>query len=276
MTSQGIHSRWNSHVSEAANGSERHFHRAIRLYGKDNWIHEILADDIDNLEEAYQLEKYYIKKHNTFENGYNLNEGGEGNPGLRLSVYFKKHIWTHAKYGEKECTSEELMNEFNLPRSIMSSYLQSNGSKDPKQVNGWVIKERHDLPKQKITKDTTIIVYHDEFGKFEGTIGELAEITGKEIKHLSKLIKGKYKSVAGWRLTEKSIEKVTSNKKVYVVEYGKIIKTYNSSFAASKALGLRKEQMSEWLSKVAFKEINGKIYSYSIELAGDQNIGLPR
>jgi hypothetical protein len=43
----------------------------------DNWIHEVLASGIDTLEEACTLEKYYIKKYYTFENGYNSTLGGE-------------------------------------------------------------------------------------------------------------------------------------------------------------------------------------------------------
>lgn len=277
MTSKDIMCRWDEHVSEAMRNSTRHFHRAIRLYGADNWSHEILADCIDTIDEAYQLEKYYIKKHDTFENGYNLNEGGEGNPGLRIPAYFEKHTWVHAEHGEEECTGEELMVKFNLPRQTVGNYLRSSdSSKYIKQICGWVIKGRHPLPKVKITKDTSIVVYHDEFGRFEGTVGELSEITGKEIKHLSKLVKGKYNSIAGWRLTPKAAPKATNSKKVYVIDQGKVIKEYESSFAASEALGLRKAQMSEWLCKQPFKIINGKIYCYSTNFDGDSQIGVMR
>jgi len=70
--------RWAEHCRDAENMSDTHFHRAIRLYGVDNWEHKILVDDIDNYEEAMAMEKYYIKHLDTFENGYNSTVGGEG------------------------------------------------------------------------------------------------------------------------------------------------------------------------------------------------------
>lgn len=69
--------RWKEHCSDANAGSDAHFHRALRLYGKENWIHEIVASDIDTIEEANSLEKYYIKYYNSFENGYNSTDGGD-------------------------------------------------------------------------------------------------------------------------------------------------------------------------------------------------------
>ena len=56
---------------------ESYFDRALQKYGKDNFTLEILADDITNIDELNRLEEYYIEKYDTFNNGYNLNRGGE-------------------------------------------------------------------------------------------------------------------------------------------------------------------------------------------------------
>lgn len=48
--------------------------RAIRETGEENFTFEIL--ELCSLEELSQKEQYYIKKFNSFNNGYNCNEGG--------------------------------------------------------------------------------------------------------------------------------------------------------------------------------------------------------
>lgn len=52
---------------------------AFNKYGWDNVKHEILADNL-SLEEANELEQYYIKYYDTcnHEKGYNLTLGGSG------------------------------------------------------------------------------------------------------------------------------------------------------------------------------------------------------
>ena len=77
LTSRTMEARWKEHCGNANRGSDNHFHKALRLYGYENWLHEIIADSIDTFEEACQLEKFYIKKFNTFENGYNSTVSGE-------------------------------------------------------------------------------------------------------------------------------------------------------------------------------------------------------
>ena len=55
--------------------NKSHFHRAIHKHGWDNFIWEILYE-CDDLDELNEKEKFYIKHHNTFEEGYNLTTGG--------------------------------------------------------------------------------------------------------------------------------------------------------------------------------------------------------
>lgn len=55
---------------------ESYFDRALQKYGEDNFTLEILADNIVDIDELNRLEEYYIEKYDTFNNGYNLNRGG--------------------------------------------------------------------------------------------------------------------------------------------------------------------------------------------------------
>lgn len=53
------------------------FHDAIQEFGFENFEWEII-DSCTDLEKAGELEKHYIKKYDTFSNGYNMTKGGRG------------------------------------------------------------------------------------------------------------------------------------------------------------------------------------------------------
>lgn len=71
--------RWRQHIHCKDNV---YFHKAIRKYGIDNFSPEILEEC--DLKDIDSKEIYYIAKYNTFEDGYNLTRGGDGN---RLYIY---------------------------------------------------------------------------------------------------------------------------------------------------------------------------------------------
>lgn len=58
-------------------GSGKLLKLAIKKYGKDNFVKELL-ETCDSLIELEEREKYWIKKLNSIKNGYNLTEGGSG------------------------------------------------------------------------------------------------------------------------------------------------------------------------------------------------------
>ena len=49
--------------------------KAIKKYGWENFTHEILEKGL-SLKKAWEREKYYINKFDSFGNGYNADEGG--------------------------------------------------------------------------------------------------------------------------------------------------------------------------------------------------------
>lgn len=85
ITSRSIDEREANHIYESKNKSNKcynaPFKRAIRKYSINGFTREIL-DIVDSLEEACELEKFYIKKYQTYykyknSNGYNATLGGE-------------------------------------------------------------------------------------------------------------------------------------------------------------------------------------------------------
>lgn len=271
VTRNSMKTRWQKHVRDAINGSNSHFHRAIRLYGAENWTHEILVDKIDTLEEAFALEKHYIKKEDTFENGYNLTIGGEGNPGLQKPEYFMTFEWRHAFYGNETCTAIELMEKYPaITINSMRVYFKKNYD----SVFGWTNKIDAALRSPYSNVDKIIHVYSmhaDE--EFIGTVLEFAKKLQKPISHVNKLVSKKYKSISGWSFTKE--KEPLKNKQVQGFDSitGDLVVTYPSTFEASRQLMLsREELMSEWLG---YSGKNGKLYNGIIyKYAKDTNIGV--
>ena len=85
LTSRTIEKREMNHIYESKNKTNKcynaPFKRAIRKYGIDGFKREII-DIANTLEEACELEKFYIKKYKTYykyknSNGYNATIGGD-------------------------------------------------------------------------------------------------------------------------------------------------------------------------------------------------------
>lgn len=78
-TSKTMEERFKGHVSEMRYGSTYAFHNALRKYGKENFISEMLYV-CDNLEDASSAEIQLIETYDTWHNGYNENRGGQNPP----------------------------------------------------------------------------------------------------------------------------------------------------------------------------------------------------
>lgn len=79
QTRYTIEFRWRQHQHKKDN---TYFHNAIHKYGIENFSIEVLEEcDIKDLDSK---EIFYIAKYDTFNNGYNLTIGGDGNRRLLL------------------------------------------------------------------------------------------------------------------------------------------------------------------------------------------------
>jgi group I intron endonuclease len=105
---QALHRRKIEHKSNAFNkniGSTyySHFYNAIRNYGIDNFKWSILEDGIP-VEFLNDREKYYIKKYNTYNIGYNSTIGGDGSFGFKHSMESRAKM---SKSTEGQVVSQE-------------------------------------------------------------------------------------------------------------------------------------------------------------------------
>ena len=76
-----FHKRQIKHFSKAnAEKPSMHFHKALKKYGKDVFIWEII-EQCQSKQELDDMEFHYIKQYDSFKNGYNMTLGGEGTIG---------------------------------------------------------------------------------------------------------------------------------------------------------------------------------------------------
>lgn len=82
------HSLWDRHRAhlQDCEGTDYHFHRAIRLYGPEAFEWEVLCE-CPTRKEAGKAEKLLIKAFDTFRNGYNMTQGGENPPSARGRIW---------------------------------------------------------------------------------------------------------------------------------------------------------------------------------------------
>ena len=83
------------------------FGKAIRKYGYENFQYEVLfkvnSNDKTKLKVILDImEKYLIHKFDSFNNGYNLNDGGEGNLGYKHSEETKVILKTTNQKSEED------------------------------------------------------------------------------------------------------------------------------------------------------------------------------
>ncbi len=77
--------RFRGHIKSVTAGSTTHFHKAIRKYGKEDFVTEVLIDGLTDPKVLTIMEQYYICKYDSFRKGYNKTIGGEGAVGLKHS-----------------------------------------------------------------------------------------------------------------------------------------------------------------------------------------------
>ena len=90
QTIRSLDDRWQQHLRNAKNGVQTHFYHAIRKYGEENFIPEIICS-ANTKEELNVLETYYIQEYDAIDLGYNMIDGGNNN------VMFIPEVKAHHK-----------------------------------------------------------------------------------------------------------------------------------------------------------------------------------
>lgn len=215
LTGRTVPIRWKEHLYSAlVAGLDRHFYRAIRLYGKDDWASEVLESEIEDLSAAQAFEKAYVLKYDTFENGYNSTLGGEGVNGLDPFCNFTdEEKMEHSRNATaslyKRYNTEEvsLYNEdfgvvVGFPGEIIKQYGMHtevynviNGKR--KHIQGWFLWVGKGGNYNKLPVYSFI---HGEYGVETMTLKDMAKKYNLSKGNLSMVTSGSRKHIKGWSL----------------------------------------------------------------------------
>ena len=77
QTRQTLDRRWRNGVGYTRDNCDTYFARAIKKYGWDNFVHEVIEDNILSQDIANQRETFWIGFYDSVKNGYNSNYGGD-------------------------------------------------------------------------------------------------------------------------------------------------------------------------------------------------------
>lgn len=223
LTRKSLEERKESHLRKVRNGSNTHFHNAIRKYGIDNFIWEVVNDTVDDIGELGKLEVEYISKYDSYNNGYNLTTGGESayshsdetkkklrqiNLGKVLSEETKEKI-RQGNIG-KEVTDEfrQRMRDMNVGRKL-SKEAREKISKSLRGKPGRNTGNTHtNETKEKISKSRSGIPAHNRMRIVQkdmsgniirewASINEACGVTG--VKNISSVLNGNRKSAGGYK-----------------------------------------------------------------------------
>lgn len=86
-TASTINERWLKHQWAYLN-YDWHLYRAMRKYG----IEHFYIEEVEKCEDIYlnEREKYWIKQYDSFHNGYNSTEGGDGRTQINRQLVKEK------------------------------------------------------------------------------------------------------------------------------------------------------------------------------------------
>lgn len=99
QTKLSLEIRWKNHLKESKR-SDYKFHRAIRKYGTDCWLLEVL-EEVEDVNLLNEREVYWIVHYDTFNNGYNSTSGGKQNTIISEETKLKIKIANTGKFDGK-------------------------------------------------------------------------------------------------------------------------------------------------------------------------------
>ena len=123
QTIKELSKRKSAHESKANNPAS-HFHKAIRLYGKESFIWEVV-EECNSKEEMDLKETFYIKQYDSINKGYNMTSGGEGTINRVCGLSTREKI-SRSKIGKPlSAKHKELLSSMRRGKSKSKSHILS-------------------------------------------------------------------------------------------------------------------------------------------------------
>ena len=153
QTIRSLGDRWADHKRDALNGVDYPFYFAIRKYGVENFIPE-MVDSANSLEELNEKEKMWIKDLNSLcknKRGYNVLEGGRSLNGINDEPTIDLTT------GMEFASAKEMSKYYNLSYSFTIRYLTG----EAKNPNGSVFRYRNTKKQKRADVRETFISIED-------------------------------------------------------------------------------------------------------------------
>lgn len=182
--SLNIEARWREHKHFLRHGTHgnRHLQSSWNKYGEESFKFYVVQES--TREQIDELEKVWIEKLNTYNEGYNLTKGGDGQCGRYLTEEQKKHL-SEINMGEKNPN-------YGLKRSEETRRLMSKAMRHKRRP----MTEEH---KKKISEGCKGVdhstqnksVLWIETNQIFKSVSEASEQTGYSVSGISKVCLGK-------------------------------------------------------------------------------------
>lgn len=180
-TTQSIEERWNEHIhdSKRPKCEIRPLYRAINKYGIDNFnINELEKCPNSILDKR---EQYWIKKLDTYHNGYNATMGGDGKILLDYDIIVKEYLLTH-----------------NMSQVSRTLKCDKGTVKKALLENNILIKTSQEVSKEIRSKKVGQFDKNGKLIKVYNSYKEAEDIMGNTQRHICDVANGKRKSAYGY------------------------------------------------------------------------------
>lgn len=178
VTSKSLSIRRKQHLYSARKNSDLHFHRALRKYGEEGFVWEVIYKGA-NVSDLYNKEVELISKFDSFKKGYNSTIGGEGSKGGSISKDRDKE-WRLKQSKSHICKSKEFKTRVSDNESIYTI----------KQREEYANIQKGELNSMaKLSKADVFEIYRLwDTGKY--TMTELSKIFPVDRRHIGRIVKG--------------------------------------------------------------------------------------
>lgn len=263
-----IQARFNAHKSEARNGNTRPLYNTIRKYGVENFSFEVIEEC--SKEKLNEREIYWIKKYDSFHNGYNLTPGG--NEPYKVDIDLIYSLWDNGK------SMKEIAEIANIGKTSVYNYLcdYKNYSVFESNRRGGVLAYKTAIKNNNKSLETKIIQYSltGEHIKDWYSQNQIERELGISSDLIGRVLNGKQKQAGGFQwLREGDKPKDISKEVQYrfgIIQYdlnGNEVNRFPSLKAAARAMNCDPKN----ISRVCKRENNRKTacgykweYDYSV------------
>lgn len=245
--------RWKEHCN--SNSGCIKLRNAIKKYGSENFIFEIIEGPIINYDER---EKYWITQYNSINEGYNIAEGGQTGPIFKgeesfFCLYSDSMVFNICKdLIENKKYIKDIAEEYGVSSSYVSDLNAGKCRKFPELI--------YPLRKsENITKDEKIIkdICYDLINTYESA-GRLAKKYNVSIRVIDKVNSGKHKfcnKVLNYpirsensKISNHILQQIRNDLRDDKLKFSEIEKKYNLSKATINRINQGKSYKIEGIS----------------------------